>query len=120
MTQFEKAALLFGNDGVLGEADAIVKYLMFISTIKEDYPTLKDPDYIAIDNVLERIGDEINHLLGDALDAINIAGLKISSDNMDKILEGLRSVIDTGEIETEEMIQEDTYETPQNPTMVNL
>lgn len=128
MTQFEKAALLFGKDGALGEADAIFNYLMFISTLKQDYSTNKPADNIAIEHVLERIGDEINHLLGDTLDAVNMAGLKISSDGIEEILDGLRAAVDTGEeveepVEDstdEELSENSTYEIPQNVDMINL
>ena len=92
MNKYAKAALLFGHRGAAGESNAIAEYLEFIAAVENSHKTPED--IIAIENVLERIADEINHLLGDALDAINIAGLKIASDDMEQILDGLRRAVD--------------------------
>jgi len=87
MNKYEKAALLFGQDGSAGEAGAISNYLQFVGA-------LLPSDGEVIDNVLERVADELNHLLGDTLDAIKMAGLYISKDGIDEILDGLKAAVE--------------------------
>lgn len=84
--KFKQAALLFGKDGSAGESDAIANYCMLLTTITDEKVRA---------NIIERIGDELNHLLGDTLDAINIAGLKITDDGLGDILEGLKAASET-------------------------
>lgn len=115
MNEYQKAAILFGKEGALGESDAIANYLNFMALMKEE-PVKTVADIVAMSNVKERIADEINHLLGDILDAIKIADLKIAPDGLDEILEGLRSSVDQEYITelaepiTEEVCDEDATE----------
>lgn len=94
------SAMLFGKDGSAGESDAIANYLVLAGTI-QNKTHRTEAEEVALQNILERISDEINHLLGDTLDAINIAGLKISSDGIDEIFEGLRKAVDREDVKVE-------------------
>lgn len=93
MNKYDKAAMLIGKYGTGAEADAIVKYLEFISAIEEN-DTDTHYDIEAVENSKERIADELNHLLGDTLDAMRIAGLKIASDGINQIFAGFMELVD--------------------------
>lgn len=108
LNKYEKAAMLFGKEGALGESDAIANYLYFLSALTNNPDSINDTsDILAIMNVRERIHDEINHLLGDVLDAMRIADLKISPDGLDEILDGLRLLSNKKDIYESEKITVD-------------
>lgn len=90
MNKFDKAAMMIGKYGTGAEADAIVKYLEYISAVVESGGMDNKLDVEIIENAKERISDEINHLLGDTLDAMRLADLYMSSDDIEKIFEGLK------------------------------
>ena len=80
---YRASAKLFGSMAAAGEGGALSEYCLLMA----------DPDLSEASkaNILERIADELNHILGDTLDAINESGLKISPDGLDEILDGLRT-----------------------------
>ena len=83
MNKYKAASKLFGNMAAAGEGGALSLYCEIMAD-----PNISETSKA---NVLERIQDEINHLLGDTRDAINEANLKISPDGLDEILEGLKN-----------------------------
>lgn len=89
MNKFKKSAMLFGKDGSAGESDAIANYLEVLSV-----------------------------LIGDTLDAINIAGLKITPDGMDEILEGLKNAIDTSSVQISKYVKTEDRPTDNNPNSI--
>lgn len=93
VNKYDKAALLIGKLGVEAEADAIVRYLEFISIMEESAP-MSSTEIEVVKNIKERIGDELNHLLGDTLDAMRLADLKIADDDIEKIFEGLKQMVE--------------------------
>lgn len=95
MNKYDKAAMMIGKYGTGAEADAIVKYLEYLSAAVESNQS--DLDKEIYDNVKERISDEINHLLGDTLDAMRIADLRMSSDDINKIFAGFMELVDWGD-----------------------
>ena len=83
MAKYMAASKLFSNMATEGESGALALYCQLMA----------DPDLskASRDNILERIADELNHLLGGTLDAIREADLRISPDGLDEILDGLRA-----------------------------
>lgn len=96
MNQYDKAAMMIGKYGTGAESDAIVKYLEYISAVvnSQSNGVLTQLDEEIINNVKERISDEINHLLGDTLDAMRLADLKVSSDDINQIFAGFMELVD--------------------------
>ena len=80
MNKYTKASLLFGHEAAAGEADAISAYLAIIGELDEI------TDVKIINNIKERISDELNHALSMIADGIELAGLKISPDNIENVL----------------------------------
>ena len=86
MHNYEHAALLFGPKGAAGEGNALAEYCETLT-----HGAL--PREVK-DNIIERCGDELNHILGNILDATRIAGFFISKDGAEEIIEGLRARIE--------------------------
>ena len=90
MTSYDFAAKLFGNSGVAGEGNALAEYCLLLKNFEGNYDVKNLPIY---DNIVERCADELNHVLGDLLDAIKLSGLKIGADGIDEIFEGLKNAV---------------------------
>ena len=82
---YVQAADMFKN--LAGEAGALAEYC---GTLNLDAGEM---DAEIRSNIEERCSDELNHCLGDLLDAIKLSGLEISSDGAVKMLEELKTHI---------------------------
>ena len=87
MTNYLQAADMFRN--LAGEANALAEYC---ETLNLD---TGDLDAQVRANIEERCADELNHAVGDLLDAINLSGLKIAPDGLDKMLDDLKTKADS-------------------------
>jgi hypothetical protein len=85
----QQAAEMFSSEGECGEADAISQYCIQAANL------LAKGQNDIYENIMERVSDELNHLLGDLLDGIKLGGLRISSDggNTVKILDELKKFV---------------------------
>ena len=92
MNKFDKAAMLFGQEGAEGESGAISNYLTLLSALQSQKEITPGDRKIA-DNIKERIADEINHLIGNMRDAIAVADLTISADGMREALNDIIAAV---------------------------
>jgi len=85
-SNYKLAADMFNNCGA--ECQALSEYVSTLSTDENNLPST------VVDGITERSGDELNHLLGDMLDAIELLGLKIAPDGKDEIMKRIEACFD--------------------------
>ena len=83
MANYKKAADMFRN--LAGEGNALAEYCETLA-LNFEHAIIKD-------RIEERCADELNHVLGDLCDALELSGLKISSDSIDNMLDKIKDAV---------------------------